>query len=152
MIGELLPRRADNAYRGHKIALWIFGLVAAMRAVIGFNCTFHGRMVATSADAIPLDTFTPTGADAFVSAFALLGLTYMVGSLLGFVVLFRYRTLVPLIFALNLLQQLGGRVILRVMPIARIGAPPGSIVNVAFLSLTIVGLALSLWVQEERVS
>ena len=150
MIGKFLPRHADNDYRGRKIALWLFGLLLLVRAAIGFNTIFQGRSVATSADGIPLESFTPAGADAFISAFALLGLSHLMTSLLGLVVLIRYRNLVPLIFALLLLQHLGGRLILRVLPIPRVGTPPGVIVNLVLLALMIVGLALSLWVRSKR--
>jgi hypothetical protein len=107
--------------------------------------------VATSADGIPLETFTPAGADAFVSAFALLGLSLVMISLLGAVVLFRYRSLAPLFFALLLLSHLGGRLILYLMPIARSGTPPGMFVNLVQLTLIVAGLALSLWVPKERL-
>ena len=150
MIGELLPRRADNTYRGHKLALWIFGLLLLMKAAIGVNSIVNGRSVAVSADGIPLDAFTPAGANAFVSAFALLGLSHVMASLLGVIVLLRYRTLVPLVFAFLLLQHLSSRWILRVMPIARIGTPPAVGVNLVLLALIVVGLALSLWIRNER--
>jgi hypothetical protein len=51
----------------------------------------------------------------------------------------------PFLFALFLLQHLGGRLILQYIPLVRIGAPPAFAVNLIQLSLLILGLALSLW-------
>ena len=80
-----------------------------------------------------------------VSIFALLGLAAFVICLLCILVLVRYRSMVPVMFALLLLQSLGGRLILRFLPIVRTGTPPGFYVNLVLLALMIIGLALSLW-------
>jgi hypothetical protein len=151
MSSPLLPRRADNEYRGRKVALWIFGLVVFVKLAMGLNATFNGRSVASTADGIPLDTYTPAGAQAFVSVFALLGVAHVVLALLCVLVLVPYRALVPVMFAFLLLEHLGKRLVVRILPIERIGAPPASVINVALFTLMIVGLALSLWSRSEAV-
>jgi len=143
MFNQLLPQRVDNTYRGYKLALWLFGLLMFMKVAIGLNSIFNGYAVASSADGIPLDTFTSAGAQTVVSLFALLGLSHLVICLVGILVLVRYRALVPLMFALLLLQHLSRTLILQIIPIARTGTPPGSAVNLVLLALMIVGLALS---------
>lgn len=152
MTSPLLPRRADNDYGGRKVALWIFGLVVFVKLAMGLNTTFNGRSVASSADGIPLDTYTPAGAQAFVTVFALLGVAHVVLGLLCVLVLVRYRALVPLMFAFLLLEHLAKRLVVRMMPIERVGAPPASVINLALLTLMVVGLALSLWGRDERGS
>lgn len=152
MTAPLLPRRADNEYRGQKVALWIFGLVVFVKLAMGVNTTFNGRSVASSADGIPLDTYTPAAAQAFVTVFALLGVAHVVLGLLCVLVLVRYRALVPLMFTLLLLEYLGRRGVHQLMPIERTGAPPGGVINLVLLSLMVVGLALSLWSRDERGS
>ena len=144
MWNQLLPRNVDNTYHGYKLALWLFGLVVFMKVAMSLNAIFNGRMVASSADGIPLDAFTPAGAQAVVSIFALLGLSQLIICLLGVAVLARYRALVPFLFALLLLEFLGRRVILLFLPIVRTGTPPGYIVNLVLLALLVAGLALSL--------
>jgi hypothetical protein len=141
----LLPRRADNAYGGRKAALWLFALLLLMRSGMGVNVLFNGRTVAISADGFPLDAYGPAGARAFVALFAIWGWAQLMVCLLGVVVLVRYRALVPLMFALFLLEQAGRRLILRALPIERVGNPPGVWVNAALLVVTAAGLALSLW-------
>jgi hypothetical protein len=92
MLNEFLPQRADNAYRGSRIALWLFGAVVLLKLVIGVNSMLNGYSVATSADGIPLDTYTPAGAQVVVSLFASLGLAHVAICLVCVVVLIRYRT------------------------------------------------------------
>jgi hypothetical protein len=66
-------------------------------------------------------------------------------SLICVVVLFRYRSAVPLMFVVLGLGYLGGQVLSRFVPIVRVGTPPGVIMNLIMFGLTIAGLALSLW-------
>ena len=141
---RVFPRQVDNTYRGYKAALWIFGLVVLMKLAISLGSIFNGHEAASSADGIPLDTYTPAGARTVVTLFALLGLANVVICVVCVVVLFRYRAMVPFLFALLLLQQLGRKLVLDFLPIARTGTPTGSVINLVLLGLMIVGLALSL--------
>ncbi len=150
MLERLLPRRIDNTYHGHKLALWLFGVLVLLKIAISLNSIFDGHDVAMSADGIPLDTFTPAGAQAVVSAFAAWGLAQLAICLLCVSVLARYRAMLPLMFALLLLEHLGRRLLFRVMPIATTGAPPGFYVNLVLAVLTVVGLALSLRGRDSR--
>jgi hypothetical protein len=145
MLERLLPRSIDNTYRGRKPALWIFGLIVLMTLAIGINSIFNGWSVLTTADGIPLATYPPAAAHTIVSIWALLGLSRVVLSTLCLFVLVRYRTMIPFLFTLFLLQHLAGELILRYLPLATTGTPPGSAINLAFLTLTLLGLLLSLW-------
>ncbi len=140
-----IPRKADNAYRGQRLALWLFGLLLLVRGVMGLNSIFNGRLVASSADGIPLDSFTPAGAQTVVALFALFGLSRLMLTVIGVVVLARYRTLVSFMFALFLLEQLSRYLIVQQIPIPRTGTPPASAINLGILAVTALGLALSLW-------
>ena len=143
MLDRALPRSLDDTYRGHKLALWLLGLVVFGKIAIGLNSIFNGYSVASTADGIPLDTFTADGARAVVSLFAIWGLSQLLFGLLGVLALVRYRSLVPFMFALLLLEHLSRKAILLFLPVVKTGTPPGSAVNLVFLSLMIVGLALS---------
>jgi hypothetical protein len=150
MLSKLLPRSIDNSYGGHKLALWLLAIVVLVKGAIGVNSIFNGYVVATSADGIPLDTFTPAGAKAVIAFLALWGLSHLIFSLLGVLALFRYRAMVPLIFFLLLLEHLGRKLVLLVMPIAKMGPTPVFSINVVLIGLMVVGLALSLWGQNKR--
>ena len=143
LVNRIFPPHFNNDYRGHKLALWIFAVIVFMRLGMSLTTIFNGRKTAISADGIPLDTFAPAGAQTVVSIFALLGLATFVICSLCIVVLVRYRSMIPLMFGLLLLQYLGGRLILRFLPFVRTGTPPGFYVNLVLLVLMIIGLALS---------
>ena len=60
--------------------------------------------------------------------------------------LFRYRAMVPFMFALLLVEHLiRKQLILAFLPIVRVATTPSVVVNTALLVLMIAGLALSLW-------
>lgn len=144
MFDRLLPVRIDNSYRGHKLALWLFALVVLVKTSIALGTIFNGRNAATTADNIPLDTFTPAGAQAFLSVFAIWGLAQATIGLVCILALVRYRAMVPFMFVLLLLEHLTRKLILFVMPIAKTGSPPGFFINLALVALMIVGSILSL--------
>lgn len=144
MLNQLLPQRFDNTYRGHKLALWLFGLLVLVKTAMSVNSIFLGHKVATSADGIPLDTFPPAAAQTVLALFAIWGFAQLMICLLCTLVLSRYRALVPLMFAFLLLEHLGRKLVLQFIPIARTGTPPGFYVNLALLAVMIAGLALSL--------
>lgn len=144
MVSQLFPHRFDNTYRGHKVAVWLFAVAVFVKAVIGLNSIFNGYTVARSADGIPLETFTPAGAQAVVYLLAILGLAHLMICLLCILVFVRYRSMIPLMLALLLIEYLSRRVILHFLPVPRVGAPPGPFVNLLLLALMAVGLAFSL--------
>jgi hypothetical protein len=154
MLNRLLPRQLDNGCQGSRLALWVFGLVLFVNLGISLSSMFNGRHIASFTDGIPLDALPAAGAAAVVSLFGLLGLWRLVFCVLCILVLVRYRTMVPIVFALLLLEQLGRRAILSEhlgkrailhgMPIIRSGSPsPDSFVGVALLTVIAVGLAMS---------
>ena len=150
MVNELLPKRIDNTYRGAKLAPWLFAVLLFMKTGISLNCIFNGYSVATSADGIPLDTFPPGAAQTIVSDFALWGLSQFMLCLLGILVLARYRSMIPFMFALLLLEYSSRKLILHFLPVVKIGTPPGFYVNLILLVLMLVGLVLSLWSHGNR--
>jgi hypothetical protein len=143
-MNPILPRRIDNTYRGHPLAVWLFVPVVVLKTGIALGAIFNGHAAAQSADGIPLDTFGAGGAEAVLALFAIWGLSQLVFSVLGTLALIRYRALIPFMFVLLLLEHLARRGILWVKPIARIGSPPGVYINLVILALMVVGLALSL--------
>ena len=141
---RLLPQRVDNTYRGHKLALWLFGAVVLMKLAMSLNSIFNGYVVASSADGIPLGTFPSSAARTVIALFAIWGLAHLMICLLCILVLVRYRSMVPLMLALLLLEHLSRKLILQFLPIVRTGTPPGFLINFMLLALMIAGLALSL--------
>jgi hypothetical protein len=144
MFDLLLPRRLDNAYRGSRVAVWLLALVLAVKILQMLVSIFDAHDTAVAADGLPLDAFAPVAAQTALSLFALLGRARLMVFLGGVLVTLRYRSAVPLMFLVLLLDDLTVRLTLRVAPLPRTGTPPGFIVNLVLLALMVVGLALSL--------
>ena len=146
MLESLLPASADNDYRGRVPALWLLGLLAALRLVIGLRSILDTAAVAQGADGIPLDTFAPAARAEVLTEFALLGLNQLTIVGICVVVLWRYRALVPLTFAMLAALRLGHWLVMQLQPgaTATRGAP-GDIVALVLVVVTLAGLVLSLW-------
>lgn len=152
ILSRLFPTRIDNAYQGSKIALWILGLLIAVRTMQSVMILVNGASIAQSADGIPLETYPAAAAQTIRALFALSGVNRLVISLICVVVLVRYRRAVPLMFLLLLVTYTAGQLVGRVIPIVRVGQPPAVLVNLTLLGLTILGLVLSLWKRRSRQS
>jgi hypothetical protein len=144
MLARLFPVHADNTYKGSRIALWVFVSLVLLESMIGVNSVFMAQSVAGTADGIPLEAFPPAAVQAVVGLFAMLGLAHLVLYAMCVIVLVRYRSLIPLMFSLLLVDQLGRKVIRQFLPIPTVGSPPGSVLTLVLLCLIVVGLALSL--------
>ena len=145
MFDKLFPQPIDNTYRGYKVALWLFGLVVGVTIVQGVFVIFSGYSTIMSADGIPLNTYPPAAAQTIVALWAQRGLSRLIISLLGVLVLVRYRSAIPFMFVLLMLNYLASQLIFQFAPVVRTGTPPGPIVNLIMFALMIIGLALSLW-------
>ena len=143
MLERLLPRVADNGYRGRRAALWLFG-VMLLKIPMGLNVMFNAPQVARAADGVPVDALGDAGRAAFLFAFAAWGLGQLVLGLVSLVVLLRYRSLVPLMFLILLVEQLGRMALRLQWPIERIAAP-GAAINTVLAGVMLIGLVLSLW-------
>jgi hypothetical protein len=150
MLKTFLPQRIDNAYSGHRLALWLFALVVSVKILQVLLAIFAGPSVVVSADGIPLDTYTPASAQTVVAVLALSGLYRLIIYLLCVLVLVRYRSAIPFMFAVLALEFLAAQLILHFIPLVRIGTPAAPFVNRILFALMIVGLVLSLWNRDGR--
>jgi hypothetical protein len=144
MFDKLFPQPIDNRYSGSKIALWLLGLIVFVHILQSVMVIVNGHSIAQSADGIPLETYPAAAAQTILAIFMISSLRRLIISLICAVVLFRYRSAVPLMFVVLGLNYLGGQVILQFVPIVRVGTPPGIVVNFIMFALMIIGLALSL--------
>jgi hypothetical protein len=135
----------DNRYSGSKIALWLFGLIVFVHILQSVMVIVNGHSIAQSADGIPLENYPAAAAQTILAIFMVSSLRRLIISLICALVLFRYRSAVPLMFVVLGLSYVDGQVIFQFVPIVRVGTPPGVIMNLIMFGLMIVGLALSLW-------
>lgn len=144
MLEDLLPRRLENEYRGSTLALWLFGLVVAMKSTQSLAIIFNGYATARDVDGIPLDSYTPAVAHTVVAVFAQGSLWRLFFCFLCVLVLLRYRNAVPLMFALLALNYLAAQLVLQFVPLLRVGGPLGPLVNLILFIVMLIGLGLSL--------
>ena len=73
ILSRLFPARIDNTYQGSKIALWILGLLIAVRTMQSVMILVNGYSIAQSADGIPLETYPAAAAQTIVALFTSVG-------------------------------------------------------------------------------
>ena len=145
MLVRLLPRQADNNYRGSKIAILLLIAAVVMRLAMAYAALFDTHFMLRDGDSIPIDTW-PTGAAATVLFVTkVLGLDHLLLTVVALVVLVRWRSLIPFAFLLLLAEQVG-RFALRVAnPIPRAGVPYLPVdPNLIIIAALLIGLAMSL--------
>ena len=144
MLESVFPSSTDFTYRGSRIALWLLGLVLFLKLAIALGAIFNGHYAATVADGIPIDSYTPQGAQAFLSLFASLGLSQLMFGAFGVVLLLRYRPLVPLFLLLLLFEYIARKGVAVYIPIGRSGQAPGGIINWAIFGVIVLAFILSI--------
>ncbi|HYE46851.1 MAG TPA: hypothetical protein VEA44_13885 [Caulobacter sp.] len=143
MLQRLFPGRIDNGYGGQAAALWLLGLLAVVKALMGGNSIVNARSVAAGADGLVLDRYGGGGAEAVILLFSLTGLAGLVLALQAALVLVRYRAAVPLMYLMLLVEWGARRAIILAHPIERSTDGAGYI-NLGLLAVMILGFTLSM--------
>ncbi len=137
----VFPKTADNNYKGSKIALWVFAILALVSTVRSLIHLFAPDGGAGSIAGIDLSK----GAENIVFTFALWGLSQLIYAFIQLMVVFRYRTLIPLFYLILFVETIG-RILVGIMkpPILLHGAPPGGIGNYIILPVVVIMFVLSI--------
>lgn len=144
MFDLILPQRLDNAYRGPRIALWLLGLLLAVKLLQSLVSVFGAHSTLVGADGILVDAYPAAAAQTIIGLFALLGRARAFVFLGGVLILARYRSAVPLMFLVLVLDDVTIRLVHLLAPIPRAGSAPGLTINVVLAALMVLGLVLSL--------
>jgi hypothetical protein len=153
MLGQLFPRKFDNTYRGYWPAIWLLVPIVVLRLIMGGNSMWHPHYVATSADGLPLESYTAAGAQVVVSMYAMMGVYLVLLALQSVLVMIRYRSMIPYVYLLLLLDQMGGALVNHLYPVVTTAASSqkaGMAVIYVILGLTFAGLVLSLVPREHK--
>ena len=144
MLEKLFPKNIDHNYRGMAIAKW--GFVAMTILTIGRSLAhiFMADGGAQSIATIPLSTFSSDASNIIIGMFAQWGLTQLMFGLLYLIVLWRYQSLIPLMWVFILFEWTGRLVLGFVKPIETVDTAPGAIGNLIFPVLAVIMLMLSL--------
>jgi hypothetical protein len=131
IINALFPAEVSNQFRGHRAALWGFGLLTVITLGRSLVHIFKYDGGAQSIATIPLYSYSDAASSTLIGLFALWGLAQLLLGLVYLVVLIRYRTLIPLMlltFAVEWLARLG---LSEFKPIETLGTAPASVGNLA---------------------
>jgi hypothetical protein len=144
MFSRILPKRVDNRFRGHVLALWLFVPIASMKIAIGLLHVFSADGGAQSVSRMPLDTYPAGAAQNVIALMSRLGLEQLLLGLIALVVLLRYRALVPLMYLVFVAHYIGHEAIAAMKPLAVAGTSGASTPATIIAAASFAGLVLSL--------
>jgi hypothetical protein len=152
MLTRLFPQHIDNDYRDHVLALWLLVPLALIKLLQGANVAglvgpHKSRQVLEGVDHVPVGAFPAEAASQLVFLFAAWGLGIFVLGLLGMVVLLRYRAMIPLLYLLFLIEQVGRKALATIhldQPLVSLATSPAHLINWGFLVALAIGVLVSL--------
>jgi len=137
---RILPKSADNTYSGAKTAYIFFvfiSVISFVRSLIHVFLPDGGASVIAGLD-------LSLGSANVIFAFGLWGVSQVVYALIQLLVAFRYKSLIPLMFVILIIETLGRMMVGFIKPPILFHTPPGGFANWIILPLAIVMLLLSL--------
>ena len=148
-LSRLLPASADNTLRGMKLPAYVFAVIAMVSTV---RSLIHLVAPDGGAGSIAGMDLSVPGANGIIFAFALWGSSQLIYALVQLAVAFRYRSLIPFMYVLLILETLLRMLVGRIKPVTFAHTPPGAIGNWVILPVAAVMLVLSLRRTEVPVS
>ena len=148
MFENLLPKTVTNEYRGARIAKWVFIALTAMTVGRSLAHMLLPDGGAQSIATIPLDAYSLGASAVVIGMFAQWGLTQLMFGLLYVLVLWRYRSLIPVMWLFVLLEWTGRLMLGFFKPFETAGTAPGAVGNLIIPVLALVMLVFAL--QERR--
>jgi len=149
MIEKLFPKNIDNQYHGISIVKWIFMAMTVLTVGRSLAHIFLPDGGAQSIATIPLDGFTSSGAKVVIGMFAQWGLTQLMFGLFYVLVIWRYQSLIPLMWLFIFFEWTSRRLLGFYKPFETVGAAPGAIGNMIIPVVALVMLVLSLMTKQE---
>jgi hypothetical protein len=138
----ILPAKIDNTLCGAKITFYVFALYALLSTV---RSCIHLLSPDGGAGSIAGMDLSVAGAEGIIFAFALWGSSQLLFALVQLLVVVRYRSLVPFMWLMLILEVLLRQLVGAMKPVAFAHTPPGAIGNQLFLPLAALMLAWSVW-------
>lgn len=138
----LFPTNLNNTIRGTRIPVYIFALYTLISAV---RSCIHLLAPDGGAGSIAGMDLTVEGAEGIIFAFALWGSSQLLFAIIQLLVVFRYRSLVPFMWLMLILEVLLRQLVGTMKPVTFAHTPPGAIGNQLILPLAALMLAWSVW-------
>jgi len=138
----VLPAKIDNTIRGTKIPFYIFALFTIISTARSF---IHLLSPDGGAGTIAGMDLSVAGADGIIFAFALWGSSQLLFALIQLLVVLRYKSLVPLMYLMLMLEVLLRELVGKMKPVTFAHTPPGAIGNQLILPLAALMFIFSIW-------
>lgn len=152
VLDSLFPAQFDNVYRGNRLALWLFYPLTAVTLWRSQHHMLAPDGGAQSIATIPLDNYANGAAATIIAIFAQWGLVQLLLGLLMLLAAFRYRSMVPLMWLIVLVEWTGRGLIGQFKPVETLGTAPGQIGNLVVPVIALVMLVLALWPERKTES
>jgi len=140
----LFPKTITNEFPGHKLVLYVFYVLTAFSLFRAMLHLFSRDGGAQSVATIPLDTYSAGPAATLIGIFSLWGMSQLVIALIYLMASLRYRAMIPLLYILLVVENLGSLLFYFMKPIETSGAAPGDITYYVFIILGLIMLGISL--------
>jgi hypothetical protein len=150
MFEKLFPKKIDHQYNGMSIAKWVFVAMTVLTIGRSLAHIFLPDGGAQSIATIPLNAFSSEGSSVIIGMFAQWGLTQLMFGLLYVLVLWRYQSLIPLMWLFIFFEWAGRLLLGFYKPFETVGQAPGGIGNMIFPAVAILMLVLSLKTKENK--
>ena len=140
ILQRLLPKSADATYSGSRTAYIFFVIIALIsfaRSLIHIFLSDGGANIIAGLD-------LSLGSENIIFAFGLWGVSQLVYALIQLLVAFRYKSLIPLMYIILIIETLGRMMVGNMKPPILFHTPPGGYANWIILPLSIVMLIYSL--------
>lgn len=144
ILQRILPDIADNHYRGNLLGLWFLVLITLQKLGVSLVHVFKTDGGAQSISTMPLDTYPASASQNIIGLMARMGLEQVLLAALAVLVLFRYRSLIPLMYVLLIVHYLAAKGVARMKPLVLAGTSGVSTMALIIAILSAVGLGLSL--------
>ncbi len=136
----LLPTPADNRARGSTLPAGVFALISIVSVV---RSCIHLLAPDGGAGSIAGMDLSVAGASDIIFAFALWGGSQLIYAFVQLLVAFRYRSLIPFMYCLLILEALSRLLVGRMRPVTFSHTPPGATANYVMLMLASAMLVFS---------
>jgi hypothetical protein len=138
----ILPAKADNTVHGARLPVYLFAVIAVVSAV---RSCIHVFAPDGGAGSIAGMDLSGTGASGIIFAFGLWGSAQLIFASVQLAVAFRYRSLVPAMYLLLILEALLRILVGHIKPVSFTHTPPGAIGNYVVIPVAALMLALAVW-------
>ena len=136
---RVFPKQLDNSFRGNRIAVIVFALITVF--TLARSC-IHIFAPDGGASSIAGINTSVEGGSNVISMFAFWGLAQLLMGLVYLAVFFRYKSLIPFMYILIIIEYSGRVLIGMVKPLIVSHTPPGAIGDYILIPLAIMMLML----------